>query len=111
MRESAGRGIICLDQTIGGKSYETNTVTQFFQIKEPKGWRLTDEYYKATVDTSFTHMGGGGGGTNTYRKRAVVAMLNMYKQLHNLDVLGSQDATIMYRQEKYRALRDVNLIK
>ena len=30
----------------------------------------------------------------TYKKRAVVAMLNEYKQLHNLDVFGTQDATI-----------------
>ena len=44
------------------------------------------------------------------RKRAVVAILNQYKQLENLDVLGTQDAKIMYCQEKYRELRAVNPI-
>ena len=38
-------------------------------------------------------------------------MLNSYKQLHNLDFFGNQDATVMYRQEKWRELRNVNLIK
>ena len=38
-------------------------------------------------------------------------MLNKYKQLHNLDVFGPQYTTILSRQEKYRALRAVNLIK
>ena len=50
-------------------------------------------------------------GIKTNRKRAVVAMLNEYKQLHNLGVLGTQDATIMSRQEKYISLRAVKLIK
>ena len=46
-----------------------------------------------------------------WKKRAVVAMLNEYKQLHNLGVSGPQDATIMSFQEKYGALRAVNLNK
>ena len=50
-REVSGRGIDCLEPTKGGKSYNTNTVTQFFQIKEPKGERFTYDYYKATVNT------------------------------------------------------------
>ena len=40
-----------------------------------------------------------------------MAMLNYHKQFYNLDVFGTQDATIMSRQGKYRALRAVNLIK
>ena len=47
----------------------------------------------------------------TYGKRVAVALLNKYKKLHNFDVFGPQDATIMYCHEKYSALRDVNLIK
>ena len=50
-------------------------------------------------------------GIMIYGKMAVVATLNDYKQLHNLDVFGFQDATIMYCHEKYLALRAVNLIK
>ena len=50
-------------------------------------------------------------GIKTYGKRSVVAMLNEYKQFHNLDIFGTQDATIMSRQKKYRAIRAVNLIK
>ena len=38
-------------------------------------------------------------------------MLNEYKKLNNLDVFGPQYATIMFRQENFRALRYVNLIK
>ena len=57
----------------------------------------------------FTQMGKKG--IKTYGKRLVVAMLNKYKQLKNLDVFGPQDATVMYRQEKYRSLRAFNLIK
>ena len=94
---------------IGGKSHETNTGTKFFQIKEPKGESWTDEYYKATVDTCFTQMGKKG--INIYGKRAVLAMLNEYKKLHNIYVFGTQDTNIMSHQEKYRSLRDVNLIK
>ena len=41
---------------------------------------------------------GKGAGVKTYGKRSVVAMLNEYKQLHNLDVFGAQDLTIMSRQ-------------
>ena len=52
-----------------------------------------------------------GGGVKTHEKRTVVSMFNWYKQLHNLDVFGAQDATIISLQEKYRALRGVNLIK
>ena len=44
-------------------------------------------------------------------ERALVAMLNKYKKLHSLDVFCPQDATLMYHQEKYRASRDINLIK
>ena len=50
-------------------------------------------------------------GIKTYGKRAAVAMLNEYKQLHYLDVFGPQDATIVSLQKKYKALRSVNLIK
>ena len=50
-------GIDRLEPTIEGKSQETKTVTNFFLIKEPKGERWTDEYYKATFETCFTHMG------------------------------------------------------
>ena len=56
-REAAGRGIDHLEPTIGGKSYDTKTGTQFFQIKEPEVERYNDEYYKATVDTCFNQMG------------------------------------------------------
>ena len=38
-------------------------------------------------------------------------MLNGYKQFHNLDGFGPQDATTMSLQEKYRALRVINIIK
>ena len=38
-------------------------------------------------------------GIKTYRKRAVVAMLDEYKQLHNLDVFDPQYTTIMSRQK------------
>ena len=38
-------------------------------------------------------------------------MFDEYKQFHNLDVFGSQDPTITSRQEKYRALRAVNIIE
>ena len=38
-REAAGRGIGCLEPTIGGKPHDTKTGTQFSQIKEPKGER------------------------------------------------------------------------
>ena len=65
-------------------------------IKEPKGERWTDEYYKATVDTCFNQMGIKKE-IKTYGKREVVAMLNEYKQLHNLDVFGPQYTTIMSR--------------
>ena len=54
--EAAGRGVDRLKPTIGGKLQETKTGTQFFQIKETKGEILTDDYYKATVDTCFTQM-------------------------------------------------------
>ena len=37
----------------------------------------------------------GGGGIKTYGKMLVGAILNEYKNLHNLDVCGSQKATIM----------------
>ena len=60
---------------MGGKLHDNKTGSQFFQIKEPKGERWTDEYYKATVDTCFVQMGAKKG-INTYGKRAVVAMLN-----------------------------------
>ena len=56
-REASGRGIDHLRTTIGGKSHDTKTGTQFFQIKEPNGERWTDDYYKATVETCFTQMG------------------------------------------------------
>ena len=51
MREAADRGIDHLNPTIGKKTHDTKTGTQFFQIKEPKGERWTDEYYKATVES------------------------------------------------------------
>ena len=60
--------------------------------------------------TCFTKMGSKKG-INTYGKMAVVAMLNEYKQLHKLDVFGTQEATIMSHQGKYRALRAVKHIK
>ena len=41
----------------------------------------------------------------------VVAMLNEYKQLYNLDVFGTQYSTTTSRIEKYRGIRAVNLIK
>ena len=50
-------------------------------------------------------------GIKTYGKRAVVAMLYEYKLLHKFDIFVTQDATIIYRQERYRALRTVNIIK
>ena len=50
-------------------------------------------------------------GIKTYGKIAVIDILNEYKQLYKLDVLGTQNATIMPCQEKYRALRAVKLIK
>ena len=56
-REAAGRGIDHLEPTIGGKSYDTKTGTQFFQIKGSKGQSWTDDYYKATVDTCFAQIG------------------------------------------------------
>ena len=82
---------------------------QFFQIKEIKGERCTDEYYKAKVNTCFTQTGGNV--IKTHGKREVMAMLNAYNQSQNLDVFGTQDATIMSHQEKYRALRAFNIIK
>ena len=57
------------------------------------------------------HSDGGKRGIKTYLKKLVVVMLNEYKQCHNLDVLGLQDATIMSRQEKSGALRAVNFNK
>ena len=39
-----GRGIDHLEPTIGGKSHETKTIMQFFQIEEPKGEIWNDEY-------------------------------------------------------------------
>ena len=50
-------------------------------------------------------------GIKKYGKTVVVAMLNEYKQFHNIDVFWLQDTTIMSRQEKYRALKCVNFIK
>ena len=38
-------------------------------------------------------------------------MLNEYKQLHHIDVVGAQDATSISCQENKKALRAVNLIK
>ena len=98
-----------LDPNIGEKLHETKTGTQFFKIKGTKGEKWTEDCYKATVNHCFTHMGEKG--INTDGKREVVAMLNECKQLHNLDVFGPQDKAIMSFQEKYRSLRDVNLIK
>ena len=89
--------------------HETKTDMQFLQIKESKEERRNDEYYKATFDTCFIKMDKRG--TKKYGKRVVVTTLNEYKQLHNLDVFGPQDAKIMSCQEKYIALRYVNLIK
>ena len=66
-------GLIDSSKLCGGGSHETKTGMQFLQIKEPKGERCTDEYYKATVDTCFTHMGTKRG-INTYGKRAGVDM-------------------------------------
>ena len=47
-------GIDLHEPTIGGGYHETKIGTQFFQIKETKGERCTEEYYKAKVDTCFT---------------------------------------------------------
>ena len=60
-------------------------------MKERKEDRFTYDYYKATVDTRFTHV-----------KRVVVAMLNEYKQLHNLGVFGPKYTTIMSHQENIK---------
>ena len=58
----------------------------------------------------FFHSYGGGGGIKTCGKRAVVNMLNEYKQLQNFNVFGTQDTTIMSRQEIYRSLIAVDII-
>ena len=52
-------GVVDLHEpTIGGGGYhETKTGTQFFRIKETKGERWTEEYYKTKVNTCFTQMG------------------------------------------------------
>ena len=52
-----------------------------------------------------------GGGIKKYGKRAVVDMLNEYKKLHNLAVLGPQDPALMSQKEQNRALQSINIIK
>ena len=81
------RGVDHLDPTIGGKSHDTKTGTQFFPIKEPKREIWTDKYYRSTFDTCFTHMRGKRG-IKIYGKRSVVAMLNEYKNSTILMFLG-----------------------
>ena len=41
----------------------------------------------------------GGKGIKTYGKRALVTILNKYKQLHNLTFFGPQDPAIVSQQE------------
>ena len=41
----------------------------------------------------------------------MVALLNRYKRLHNLTVFEPQDPELMSRQEQYRALQAIHIIK
>ena len=43
--------------------------------------------------------------TRTYGKGSVVAMLNKYKQLHNLTVFRTQYPALMSRKEQYISLQ------
>ena len=50
-------------------------------------------------------------GIKIYGKREVLAMLDDYKQLYNLDVFSPKYPTIIYRQEDHRVLRAIYFIK
>ena len=94
------RGKIAWDQD--WNAVFTNWGTQ----RREMNWRLLQGY-----SWHLLHSDGGGGGSRHMERRELLAMLNEYKQLHNLDYFGPQNPKIMHQQEKYRALRAVNLIK
>ena len=46
-----------LELTTGLILHDTKTGKKFFQIREQKGERWDDEFYRKKVNTCFTHMG------------------------------------------------------
>ena len=50
-------------------------------------------------------------GIKKSEKRVVVDLLNKYKRLHNLTVFEPPDPALMSRQEQYRAIQAINIIK
>ena len=95
--------------SVGSKTYGVN----LFNIDEHSYSRLTDalpDLYSKAVGICFTQMTASRG-IKQIGQPAVAAMFKEFKQLVDLQVLGTLDPDKLTMSQKKNALRAINLIK
>ena len=91
-----------------GKSYEVQFLQHTKQRSKPKP--VIDDYYRASVNVMFTQMSAKKG-IKTFGESAIAAMFKEYNQLNDMNVFGSVNPDTLTRDQKYKALHAINLIK